>query len=64
MITDGVLEYLKGDRPADILGEIICAIREPDPERFSKELLREVLARTEGKIYDDMTVLTIRAWET
>ncbi len=64
MITDGVLEYLQGDRPADTLGEIIRNVREPDPERFSQEVLREVLTRTEGKIHDDMTVLTIRAWET
>ena len=64
MITDGVIEYLKGARPAEVLREIIGEISEKDPETFSRKVLEQVLIRTEGRIHDDMTVLTVRTWET
>lgn len=60
MITDGVLEYLQGPRPLDVLHGILERIAEPNPELFSRRVLENVLIHTQGKINDDMTVLAIR----
>lgn len=60
MITDGVLEYLEGPYPLEVLRSILERITEPSPKLFTRRVLENVLIHTEGKIHDDMTVLAIR----
>ena len=63
MITDGVLEYLEGPQPREVLRGILERITEPNPEMFARRVLENVLIHTEGKVRDDMTVLAIRTQE-
>ena len=59
----GWCRYLKGDARRDILGGDHLCHPGTDPNASSKRAPGGS-ARTEGKIYDDMTVPIIRAWET
>lgn len=63
MITDGVLEYLQVEDPIESLKELLLEMTESDAASFSRKIMERMLLFTGGKVWDDMTVLTLKVQE-
>ena len=57
MMTDGVLDALPVNREEDTMKEIIMDVREESPKEVSRGILERVLAYSDYRARDDMTVL-------
>ena len=57
MMTDGVLDALPVNREEDTMKEIIMDIQEESPREVSRGILERVLAYSDYRARDDMTVL-------
>ena len=63
MMTDGVLDAFGEEGGDEILQEIIAEITEQNPGEIAEILLQTAIHRSEGRIYDDMTIVVAGIWE-
>ena len=63
MVSDGVIDALKGHDYENTLEEAISGIREQNPGEIAEKILRMVICAGGGHILDDMTVGVIGVWE-
>lgn len=63
MVSDGVIDALKGHDYENTLEEAIAGILEQNPGEIAEKLLRMVICAGGGHIMDDMTVGVIGIWE-
>lgn len=63
MVTDGVIEYLHVRNPKELLMDIIGMVETENAGVLAETILQQVLIRTGGTAYDDMTVLVTGIWE-
>lgn len=63
MVSDGVIDALKGHDYENTLEEAISGIREQNPGEIADKILRMVICIGGGHILDDMTVGVIGIWE-
>lgn len=63
MVSDGVIDALKGHDYENTLEEAISGIREQNPGEIADKILRMVICAGGGRILDDMTVGVIGIWE-
>ena len=64
MVSDGVIDALKGHDYENTLEEVISGIREQNPGEIADKILRMAICAGGGHILDDMTVGVIGVWET
>ena len=64
MVSDGVIDALKGHDYENTLDEVISGIREQNPGEIADKILRMAICAGGGHILDDMTVGVIGVWET
>ncbi|MDE6926051.1 MAG: SpoIIE family protein phosphatase [Acetatifactor sp.] len=64
MVSDGVIDALKGLDYENTLEEAISGIREQNPGEIAEKILRMVICAGGGHILDDMTVGVIGIWES
>lgn len=63
MVSDGVIDALKGHDYENTLAEAISGIQEQNPGEIAEKILRMVICAGGGHITDDMTVGVIGIWE-
>ncbi|MCM1539922.1 MAG: SpoIIE family protein phosphatase [Blautia sp.] len=63
MVSDGVIDALKGHDYENTLEEAVSGIREQNPGEIADKILRMVICAGGGHILDDMTVGVIGVWE-
>lgn len=63
MVSDGVIDALKGHDYENTLEEVISGIREQNPGEVAEKILRMAIYAGGGHISDDMTVGVIGIWE-
>lgn len=64
MVSDGVIDALKGHDYENTLEEAISGIREQNPGEIAEKILRMAICIGGGHILDDMTVGVIGIWES
>lgn len=62
MVSDGVLEALKGENKEEELGRLLMDLPARNPKEMADALLSEILLYTGEEITDDMTVLVTGIW--
>ena len=62
MVTDGVLDSIKGDDKEEYLKEKIMAIDSSNPQELANRILDYSLVESGYKPKDDMTILTAGIW--
>lgn len=63
MVTDGVLDALPQEKEEETMKEIIMDVHEEAPREMSRGILERVLAYSDYKAQDDMTVLVAGMWK-
>lgn len=63
LMTDGVLDAFGEEDYEEPLAQVIGELTEQNPGELAEKLLHLAIHRSEGHIYDDMTILVIGIWE-
>lgn len=63
LVTDGVLDALPQDKEEETMKEIIMDVHEEAPREMSRGIVERVLAYSDYKARDDMTVLVAGIWK-
>ncbi|HIQ73189.1 MAG TPA: SpoIIE family protein phosphatase [Candidatus Blautia intestinigallinarum] len=63
MVTDGVLDALPQEKEEETMKEIIMDVHEEAPREMSRGIMERVLAYSDYKARDDMTVLVAGMWK-
>lgn len=63
MVTDGVLDALPPEKSEETMKDIILDVKEETPKDMSREILERVLAYSDYRARDDMTVLAAGIWK-
>ena len=63
LVSDGVMDYLHVPDPEETIKGILETTQMNNPGQLAKHILDEILLFTNGKVPDDMTVLTAGVWE-
>lgn len=63
MMTDGVLDCVKGDDKERFMQDLILGIDLKNPNEIANYILKEALAQNEDVALDDMTVLVAGIWK-
>ncbi len=60
MVTDGLTDF---ELSRDFIADGLRAVKHRNPQEVADFLLTEAIKKCEGKLRDDMTVLTARIWQ-
>ena len=63
MVTDGVLDALPLEKEEETMKEIILQVHSQAPRELGRNILERVLAYSDYKVRDDMTVLAAGIWK-
>ncbi|MBH1940739.1 SpoIIE family protein phosphatase [Mobilitalea sibirica] len=62
MVTDGVLDSIKGDHKEEFIEKLIMEIKSNNPQEIANRILDHTLAQSNYTPMDDMTVITAGIW--
>jgi stage II sporulation protein E len=62
MVTDGVLDSMKGDNKEAMMEELIMEIKSKNPQEIANRILDKTLSESNFIPIDDMTVITAGIW--
>ncbi len=62
MVTDGVLDSMKGDNKEAVMEDLIMSIKSKNPQEIANRILDRTLSESNFKPIDDMTVITAGIW--
>ncbi len=63
MVTDGVMDALPLEQEEETMKEIILQVHSQTPREIGRNILERVLAYSDYKARDDMTVLVAGVWK-
>ena len=63
LFSDGVLDYYEKEEGEEILKELLANMPYRNPSQIASYLMKHTLAKSQGKVGDDMTILVMGIWE-
>ena len=63
MVTDGVLDCIKGDDKEKIFADLLLDVKKKNPQEIADELLDRSIEQNEYQAIDDMTVIVAGVWK-
>lgn len=63
MVTDGVLDCIKGDNKEQEIEHIIMSVKSRNPQEMANQILARAMEYSENEAIDDMTVLVAGVWK-